>query len=124
MRHRAQARHVRRRRRVDSAFAGVHGLANGLNPAGQSGRRPDFILEMPHQVHDFFEGNPAERERLWKGPKDSSAKVWLAREERGLRIRVEVEDDVHREPPEGASRSEGDCIEVSVAEQMASTPMT
>ena len=68
-------------------------------------------------MHDFFEGNPAERERLWKGPKDNSAKVWLVREERGLRIRVEVEDDVHREPSEGAARNEGDCIEVSVADR-------
>ena len=85
-------------------------------PQDSPGRRPDFILEMPRQVHDFFEGNPAERERLWKGPADNSAKVWLARDERGLRIRVEVEDDAHREPPEGAARNEGDCVEVAVAD--------
>ena len=81
------------------------------------GRAPDFILEMPQQVHDFFEGIPTERERLWKGPKDNSAKVWLAKEDCGLRIRVEVEDDEHREPPEGAARNEGDCIEVAVSDQ-------
>lgn len=86
-------------------------------PLDSPGRAPDFVLERPQQVHDFFEGNPAERERLWKGPKDNSAKVWLAREERGLRIRVEVEDDEHREPPEGAARNEGDCVEVAVADK-------
>ena len=32
------------------------------------------------------------------------------------RIRVEVEDDAHCEPPEGAARNEGDCIEVAVAD--------
>ncbi|MBQ6329233.1 MAG: hypothetical protein IJI35_09495, partial [Kiritimatiellae bacterium] len=84
-------------------------------PPDSPGRRPDFILEMPQQVHDFFEGNPAERERLWKGPKDSSAKVWLSREERGLRIRVEVEDDTHREPPKGSVPNEGDCVEVAIS---------
>ena len=85
-------------------------------PPDAPGRAPDFVLEMPRQVHDFFEGIPTERERLWKGPKDNSAKVWLAMEERGLRIRVEVEDDAHREPPEGTARNEGDCVEVAVAD--------
>lgn len=86
-------------------------------PPDDPERAPDFVLEKPRQVHDFFEGNPAERERLWKGPKDCSAKVWLARGGRGLRIRVDVEDDEHREPPAGAARNEGDSIEVSVADQ-------
>lgn len=86
-------------------------------PPDSPGRDPDFILEKPQQVHDFYEGNPAERERLWKGPKDNSAKVWLARDKRGLRIRAEVEDDEHREPPANAARNEGDCVEVAIAGQ-------
>ena len=86
-------------------------------PPDAPGRAPDFILEMPQQVHDFFEGIPTERERLWKGLKDNSAKVWLAKEDCGLRIRIEVEDDEHREPPEGAARNEGDCIEVAVSDR-------
>ncbi|MBQ3289376.1 MAG: hypothetical protein IJH50_08220 [Kiritimatiellae bacterium] len=85
-------------------------------PPDAFGRAPDFALEMPQQVHDFYVGNPAERDRLWKGTKDNSAKVWLAREDGGLRIRVEVEDDAHCEPPEGAARNEGDCVEVAVAD--------
>ena len=86
-------------------------------PPDAPGRAPDFILGNPEQVHDFYEGNPAERERLWQGPRDNSAKVWLVRDERGLRIRVEAEDDEHREPPANAARSEGDCVEVTVADQ-------
>ena len=86
-------------------------------PPDAPGRAPDFVLETPQQVHDFYEGNPAERGRLWQGPRDNAAKVWLARDERGLRIRVEVEDDVHSEPPANAARNEGDCVEVAVADR-------
>ena len=86
-------------------------------PPDAPGRAPDFILEKTQQVHDFYEGNPAERERLWKGPKDNSAKVWLSKGENGLRIRVEIEDDVHREAPANTPCNEGDCVEVAVADQ-------
>ena len=83
---------------------------------GAPGRPPDFILRTARQVHDFYEGNPTERERLWRGPKDCSAHVWLAREARGLRIRVEVEDDEHCAPPAEASLREGDSVEVFVSD--------
>ena len=91
-------------------------------PPDASDRAPDFVLEMPQQVHDFFEANPTETERLWRGPKDNSAKVWLSKDERGLRIRVDVEDDEHREPPANAARNEGDCVEVFVADQSGNGP--
>lgn len=97
-----------------SADAEEHSI---VIPPDVPGRAPDFVLEKPRQVHDFFEGNPAERDRLWKGPKDCSAKVWLARDGRGLRIRVDVEDDEHRDPPSGAARNEGDCVEVAIADR-------
>ena len=86
-------------------------------PPNTLGRAPDFVLEKTQQVHDFFEGDPAEVERLWQGPKDNSAKVWLSQDERGLRIRVEVEDDKHCEPPANTARNEGDCVEVTIADQ-------
>ena len=86
-------------------------------PPNVPGRAPDFVLEKTQQVHDFFEGDPAEVERLWQGPKDNSAKVWLSQDERGLRIRVEVEDDKHCEPPANTARNEGDCVEVTIADQ-------
>ena len=86
-------------------------------PPDDPGRAPDFVFEKPQQVHDFFEANPAERERLWQGPKDNSARVWLSQDERGLRIRVEVEDDKHCEPPANTARNEGDCVEVTIADQ-------
>ena len=86
------------------------------NQTDSSGRAPDFLLETPQQVHDFFEANPTETERLWRGPMDNSAKVWLSKDERGLRIRADVEDDVHCDPPENAPRNEGDCVEVFIAD--------
>ena len=86
-------------------------------PPDSPDRKPDFVLDSHGQVHDFFEGNPAERERLWKGPKDNSAKVWLAKDVRGLRIRVEVEDDAHCGPPANAEKNEGDSVEVAIADQ-------
>ena len=86
-------------------------------PPDDPERVPDFVLEKPRQVYDFFEGNPAERNRLWKGPKDCSAKVWLSKDGRRLRIRVDVEDDEHRDPPAGAARNEGDCVEVAIADR-------
>ena len=77
-------------------------------------RVPDFVLGRPEQVHDFFEANPAETARLWKGPEDNSAKVWLAAEKDGLRIRVEVRDDIHCQPFSGADQYLGDDIQVAL----------
>ena len=77
-------------------------------------RAPDFVLDRPEQVHDFFEANPAETARLWKGPEDNSAKVWLAAEKDGLRIRVEVRDDIHCQPFSGADQYLGDDIQVAL----------
>ena len=84
-------------------------------PPDSPGRKPDFVLDRPEQVHDFFEGNPAEVKRLWSGPKDNSAKVWLAKDVRGLRIRVEVEDDRHWQPYCGAEQYKGDDVQVELA---------
>ena len=81
-------------------------------PSDSSGRRPDFIMERPEQVCDLFEGNPAEVKRLWKGPKDNSAKVWLSKGIQGLRVRVEVEDDVHSQPYGGGEQYMGDGIQI------------
>ena len=84
-------------------------------PPDTPGRKPDFVLNRPEQVHDLFEANPAEVARLWKGPKDNSAKVWLSKDMRGLRIRVDVEDDIHCQPYVGAEQHKGDDIQVSLA---------
>ena len=84
-------------------------------PPDRPGRVPDCVLEKPDQVHDFFEAVPDQISRLWTGPKDNSAKVWLAKDKRGLRIRVEVEDDIHSQPFDGARQYEGDDVQIALA---------
>ena len=84
-------------------------------PSDHPGRPPDFTLERPDQVHDFFEANPAEVKRLWQGPKDHSGKVWLSKDPRGLRVRVEVEDDVHCQPYAGTEQHKGDAVQIAIA---------
>ena len=59
--------------------------------------------------------NPAEVKRLWQGPKDHSGKVWLSKDTRGLRIRVEVEDDVHCQPYTGTEQHKGDAVQIAIA---------
>ena len=84
-------------------------------PPDTPGREPDFVLCKPEQVHDFFEGNPAEVKRLWAGPKDNSAKIWLSKDVCGLRIRIEVEDDKHCQPCAGVGQYQGDDVQVAFA---------
>ena len=84
-------------------------------PADRPGRAPDFVLDKPEQVHDFFEGNPSEKKRLWNGPNDNSARAWLSKSTEGLRLRVEVEDDVHSQPYGGAEQYRGDDVQVAFA---------
>lgn len=77
-------------------------------------RKPDFALEKIEQVHNFFAGAPNEVGRLWKGAEDNSAKVWLSKDERGLRIRVDVTDDVHSQPFSGYGQYAGDDLQVAL----------
>ena len=77
-------------------------------------RKPDFALERVDQVHNFFEGAPNDVGRLWKGVEDNSAKVWLSKDERGLRIRVDVTDDVHSQPFSGYGQYAGDDLQVAL----------
>ena len=46
---------------------------------------------------------------------DHSSKVWLSKDGRGLRIRVEVVDDRHCQPHAGADQRQGDGVHVALA---------
>ena len=83
-------------------------------PPDAHGRAPDFILDRPEQVHDFFQANPAEIARLWKGPQDHSAKVWLSRAEEYLRVRVDVTDDVHFQTRPGKDQYMEDDVQLAL----------
>ena len=89
-----------------------------LIPPHRAGRAPDFTLDRPEQVNDFYEANPAEIKRLWKGPRDLSAKVWLVREDRGIRLLVDVEDDVHAQACRPGEQYMGDDVQVAFASHL------
>lgn len=59
------------------------------------GRSPDFVLDRVWKVHELYAGNPETVNRLWKGPEDLSAKVWIGREDDDIRVRFVVVDDRH-----------------------------
>lgn len=53
-------------------------------------------------MHDLYEADPATAGRVWKGPSDCSAQVWLMCAGPGrMRIRVAVVDDVRVEDDDG-----------------------
>ena len=70
--------------------------------SGERGK-PDFRLGSPEHVHDFHAANPLMAHRIWNGPADHLAKIWLDRVADGVRVRAEVTDDV---------RGAGDGMEV------------
>ena len=59
------------------------------------GRAPDFVLDRVTQATQLYEADPETEHRTWKGPSDLSAKIWIGRTREALRIRFEVEDDIH-----------------------------
>ena len=64
-------------------------------PADAPGRVPDFVMDDYRNMNDYYNADPAQVARCWKGPEDLSAKAWLAFAGGALRVRVEVTDDVH-----------------------------
>lgn len=85
-----------------------------LSGAPDAGRAPDFELKTAACVHDLYEADPATADRVWKGPSDCSAQVWLMRAGPGrMRIRVAVVDDV---------RAPGDRVTAFVRPAGAAVP--
>lgn len=84
-------------------------------PSGKfSGRAPDFVLDKISQVFNRYQADPANQHRLWRGPADLSAKIWLGREPGAMLMRVEVEDDIHCQPEKGPLTFTGDNIQLSL----------
>ena len=57
-------------------------------------RPPDFVLDSARHVKDYYAANPALTDRLWKGPSDHAARIWLSRTADGVELRAEVTDDI------------------------------
>jgi len=78
-------------------------------------RAPDLVLDRSSQVVCHYDANPSTTHRTWHGPDDCSAKVWLAREDGGLRLRAVVRDDRHAQhAATPGCMSEGDCLRVTL----------
>ena len=82
-------------------------------PKAGEGKKPQFVLSSSVQVTDFFEAIPWKENRLWKGPDDLSAEVWLERDEKALTVRISVRDDRHV-PRNAASAESGDAVMAEV----------
>lgn len=69
-----------------------------LNPAKlipAEKKQPDFILNSSDQLVALTHGDPTQAHRIWRGPQDCSAKIYLSESENMFVIRAEVTDDIH-----------------------------
>lgn len=84
-------------------------------PTMTEGREPDFLLNRYEQVVNLCDNVPQLDYLLWRGPFDLSAKVWLGCGETDLLLRVEVEDNIHVQPYDGAELCKGDSVQIGLA---------
>jgi hypothetical protein len=81
-------------------------------PSGDPAQRqPDFVLNDVEQMVSFFAHDPANEHRVWSGPDDLSARVWLQLADDVLRLQVAVRDDRIHQPYEGREIFQGDSIQ-------------
>ena len=96
---------------TDAVAVDVTELPSAVRPdkvidCRQAGRPADFALDSSAHVKDYYAANPLTAERVWKGPADHAARIWLDRvSATAVRVRAEVVDDV---------RTRGDRFEVLV----------
>lgn len=63
-------------------------------PEPAAGRAPDFVLDKVANVRELHPSAAMTAHRVWSGPKDQSAKIWLGHDGSALLVRVVVEDDI------------------------------
>lgn len=74
-------------------------------------RPPDFRLRDAGQVVSLTAADPALVHRLWRGPEDLSAELFLGSSGREIRMKVRVTDDKHVQPFAGFTAWKGDNIQ-------------
>ncbi len=82
-------------------------------PPGDFNRDPDFVINRAEQVVSLVDADPANTSRLWGGPSDLSAVVWLGENNGELLMHAMVTDDKHVQPEEGFSIWKGDSMLLS-----------
>lgn len=75
---------------------------------------PTFSLDRADQVHEFAVSAGDTAHLFWQGPEELSAKVYLARDSRALKLKVVVKDDRHFQPNHGSDVWSGDNIQFAL----------
>lgn len=69
-----------------------------LNPAKwipAAKTQADFILNSSTQLIALTHGDPRQAHRIWKGPQDCSAEIYLSTTNSSLIVQADVTDDIH-----------------------------
>lgn len=69
-------------------------------------RKPVFVLNRRDQITSTTPADPSNAHRLWSGPEDLAAKVWVVGKDQRLLLKYEVEDD--KEVLSGPGFEQGD----------------
>lgn len=103
--------------RIGSAWEGeleIPLLAALVIPNEPMEARPaDLALSSDEAVVNFFGADPGNADKVWTGPEDLSAKIWLGRDGEHMLLKVDVTDDTHQQPHRGGALWQGDSIQVA-----------
>ena len=84
-----------------------------ISRAAIDGRAADFSAETYDHVVNFFDADPANVDKTWKGAADCSARIWLTRATTSLQVHVVVRDDHHAQPGPAGDSWRGDGLQVA-----------
>lgn len=106
---------------LDYTLGSEHGrLILPLNVAtrvsvGNYSEKPQFILRDRDHMVSQMEHNPYTSHRIWSGPEDQSAEIFLAAADGVLKVRVSVTDDVHVKSKTAAGCFMEDGLQLALA---------
>lgn len=82
--------------------------------AATEGRSPDVTLAAVANVHELYAADPQSEHRTWKGVEDLSAKIWFGRTADAICVRLDVRDDVTKQPFTGVDMYQGDNVQLAL----------
>lgn len=83
-------------------------------PNGEFLEEPTIVIDEASQQTMLVPDAPDMVHLRWAGPEDLSAKVWMARSDENLQLKIVVKDDVHRQNKSGFEIFESDGIQVGI----------
>lgn len=85
-----------------------------ISSASSDSREADFELADRDHIHNPNEADPTRAHLAWGGPRDLSAKVWLALENDHVVLRVDVADNRHVQSHDGGDIWQADSVQVAI----------